>query len=176
MVGPRLLAALPHPVAVMEPIDLYGLDYIGLFNLRSRRGYRYVIIGVEYFSRVVDGEPLLEATAVASFKFLSRVARLLGWPLATYTDNRSHFRGDDFTYPCSQVGIKNIWAPVTSPWSVGLSERMVQIVIAALRAIIVTGLLNVLNWDLYIPAILKSINTRRIERTGFSPFEILMGF
>ena len=108
MVGPRLPAALPHPVAVIEPMDLYGLDYISPFNLRSRRGYRYVIIGVEYFSRVVDGEPLLEATAAASFKFLSRVTRLLGWPLATYTNNRSHFRGDNFTHPYSQVGIKNI--------------------------------------------------------------------
>lgn len=107
MAGPGPPNSIPHPIAILEPIDLYGMDYLGPLSPRAQSGNTYVLIGVEYFSRYVHAEPLLEATAANSYRFLQNVAQQLGWPLVTYTDNGSHFKGHNFVEPTKKMGVKH---------------------------------------------------------------------
>lgn len=174
--APKLPQQVPHPIAVMEPMDLVGMDYIGPINPPSVRGNRYIAVSADYLSRFTFGEATPEATAGFSFNFLqNNVARVFGWPGSLYTDNGSHFTGAECHDRVEAMGTRHILAPVTAPWSVGLLERIVQLVIAGLRAFVAGDPGNVFEWDKFLSMVIQSINSRVLDIHGFTPAELLLG-
>ncbi|KAJ5802330.1 uncharacterized protein N7503_004780 [Penicillium pulvis] len=63
LVGPKLPKEPAHSIAVLDPMAMFGIDYIGPFNPPSSRGHRYILIGVDYMSRFAWGIPTTEAKA-----------------------------------------------------------------------------------------------------------------
>jgi transposase InsO family protein len=86
-----------------------------------------ILVVVDYFSTFVFAIPLQEATGYAVMSTWSRHwTPIVGWPLQTYTDNGSHFRNATVMTVFANHGTNMVFAPVSHPASVGLSERMVR--------------------------------------------------
>ncbi|KAJ5548839.1 hypothetical protein N7513_006073 [Penicillium frequentans] len=70
LVGPKLPKEPAHSIAVLDPMVMFGIDYIGLFNPPSSRGHRYILIGVDYMSRFAWGIPTMVAKSTTSAAFM----------------------------------------------------------------------------------------------------------
>lgn len=164
------------PVLHLQPLDCIGLDYIGPFSPISKSGARYILIAVDYFSGFLWARALPAATSANTVEFFHRaIVDVFGFPRMVYTDNGSHFKRF-FTAMLAKFEVKHLWAPTSHPQSVGMSERYVQIVLAALRSILQHVGAYIFDWDKFLRTCVHAINTRLIKVHGFSPSQLLMGF
>jgi hypothetical protein len=97
----------------------------------------------------------------------------LGHPLAVYTNNGTHFTGDDFHSRLKERRINNQPALKTHPQSVELSERDVQLVMNVLNRM-VQG--SNWKWDELSPFAVKAQNTRIVRVHGYTPAELLSDY
>ena len=172
--GPLKPSAGVRPIVQLRPMDMVGLDFIGPISPMSENGSQYIVILVDYFTRHLWAEPTARVTGAAARQLLERVSRLVGWPLAAYTDNGSHFTGTEFHSALIKNKVKHFPAPRHHPQSVGLSERYVQLVMGILRKRVQGG--NKRLWDTLLDEVVSNINTRVLRIHGQSPAELLFGF
>ena len=150
------------------------MDFIGPIAPTSSKANQYIIILVDHFTRHLFADAAPRATGAVAQQLLERVARLVWWPLAVYTDNGTHFIGTDFHQTLVKKNIKHVPAPRHHPQSVGLSERYVQLIMGALRKL-VQHTEKVL-WDTLLDDVISSINTRVLRIHCQPPAELLFGF
>ena len=172
--GPLKPSAGIRPIVQLKPMDMVGMDFIGPIAPASTTGNQYIIVLVDYFTRHLFADAAPRATGVVARKLIERVARLVGWPLAVYTDNGTHFTGAEFHQTLVRNNIKHFPAPRHHPQSVGLSERYVQLVIGILHKRVQHT--DKLLWDTLLDDVVSSINTRVLRIHGKSPAELLFGF
>ncbi|PUU74850.1 hypothetical protein B9Z19DRAFT_1132437 [Tuber borchii] len=72
--------------------------------------------------------------------------------------------------------VRHFPASKTHPSSVGLSERYVQILMTALRATMQDKPNMIDQWDLFMPSVIYSMNTRLLRLHSYTPSELLFGF
>lgn len=167
------------PVIRFAPLDLFGLDFVGPISPACQlNGDKYVLVGVDYFSRFTWTQAYTSCSALAVLDFLmNKIAPLVGWPRELYTDNGTHFTAAEVAHELAKHGVTHYKAPITHPSSVGLSERNVQLVTARIRAF---GLENdaqgITYWSTCLPAATVAINTRLMKVHGHTPAELLLGF
>lgn len=129
-----------------------------------------------YFTRYLVAEAVPQATYANSVEFVDRkIVRPFGWPRAFYHDNGSHFK-KHLSAKLIEMKVKQYFAAISHPSSVGLAERYVQLVEKVFRAILQHHLDAIFEWDLLLPAVMNAINTRMIRAFGFTPAELLLGF
>lgn len=174
--GPlRRNGRLPHPILQVQPMDMIGMDYLGPISPRTSSGMLYVLIVVDYFSRMVWLQPVANADSVSTAKFLNRIFSFMGYPLAVYNDGGSHFKGE-VSILLETNGILQFRAPPSHPQSVGMAELVVQLVLNRLRRLHVEqGERVERDWDVFIPEIQHGLNNRYIRRFGYTPSELMFG-
>jgi hypothetical protein len=90
--GPNLPKALDRLVAVYSPLQLVGMDFIGLFP-ETKWGFKYILVIVDYFSRYMW---LVACRGVGAGDVLKAVDHWLTWlpvlPMAVYMDSAASFR------------------------------------------------------------------------------------
>jgi hypothetical protein len=107
-----------------------GLDFLGLITPSyTQTGAKYMLITVDYFLQFTWVRPYQAADgkSVISFfnNFITPYFRVL---FLLYTDNGSHFIGEPAMTYFKAKGIQHFMAPVSHLFSVGLIERIVQLV------------------------------------------------
>ena len=173
MLGPLRPSQGLLPIVHLQPMDCLGIDYIGPFTPIARSGARFIIIGVDYFTRFLFARAVPAATSSNTVAFVEdEIVRPFGWPRAFYHDNGSHFL-KFFKDKLAEMQVKQITAPTTHPGSVGLAERFV---LKCLRAVIMHDRENIMVWDTFLRRMVNAINTRLIRVYKFSPAELLLGF
>ena len=70
------------------PFAVWGLDIVGPFP-RSVRGYRFLYVAIDKFTKWVEVEPVRAETAEASVKFIRVIVCRFGVPNRIITDNGS---------------------------------------------------------------------------------------
>ncbi|SLM37532.1 Ribonuclease H-like domain [Lasallia pustulata] len=150
--GPKQGKGAMKHILELEPMSMVGLDFLGPINPScNTTNHKYILLAIDYFTR---------------FMWMEK---------AIYSDNGSHFTGQEINTIFQSHGVTHYTAPVTHPSSVGLIERNVQLVLSQLRArCIAAGTPG--SWSRYIPEIALSINTRLIQVHGYSPAELLLGY
>ncbi|RDL42036.1 uncharacterized protein BP5553_02015 [Venustampulla echinocandica] len=95
---------------------------------------KYVLIVVDYFSKIVSAKsfPKVDAAAAAQM-WDDHLVSIFGFTRVVYTDNGSHFTGFETVTLFESHGTTVIATPICRPESVRLIERMVQMVAAQLR-------------------------------------------
>jgi len=178
LVGPLRPSAGLLPIVQLQPLDMLGIDFIGpVTPITINTGYRYIVIAVDYFTRFVFVLPVTSATGETALQLLEgQIVRPFGWPRSIYTDNGQHFVNGIFPTALQQNLVRHFPAPKTHPSSVGLSERYVQILMTMLRTTVQDNKGSVESWDLFVPGIVHSINTRTLRIHGYIPAELLFGF
>ena len=116
-----------RPILQLQPMDMWGMDYIGPITPSCAiTGAKYILIIVDYFSRFLFARPLLEAMMSSTMDvILNHVTPITGWPRSVYSDNGSHFTGKEIHDMFAKFGVTHFAAAISHPSAVGLAERYV---------------------------------------------------
>lgn len=157
---------------------MVGMDFLGPINPASANGSKYVLIVVDYFTRMTFAQDYVSAdSAAVNDMWVSRLSPMLGWPTVLYCDNASYFTGLETRALLQSHGTQLITAPITHPASVGLVERTVQMIGGQLRKwVLARGARYMTHWASGLTPATININTRLMKIHGFSPAELMLGF
>ena len=177
--GPRKRNAELRPIVRFQPMDLVGMDFFGPVKPACQAtGAMYVLVVVDYFSRLVWTQAYASADQAAVFDmWTDRISPIFGWPYSIYTDNGTHFTGSEVEALFENRGVRHYKAPITHPSSVGLAERTVQLVVSQLRKWCrEKGPAATRIWSKALPHVTLNINTRLVRTYGYSPTELMFGY
>ena len=104
------------------PFAQWGLDIIGPFLVAARQ-LKFLIVGIDYFTKWVEAEALATITEknVRSFVWRHIIYRY-EIPKVLVSDYEKQFNNDSFKDFCSQLGIKNHYSSPAHPQAKGLVE------------------------------------------------------
>lgn len=85
---------------------MWGIDLMGKF-LKSRNGYEYLVVAVDYFSKWIEVKPLANPIEENTLKFFHDfVLCRYGVPQAVVTDHETQL-STKFPTLCTRLGIKH---------------------------------------------------------------------
>jgi hypothetical protein len=135
---------------------------------------KYVVVGVEYFSKWIEAKPLAMITSAKVQKFFwQNIVCRFGVPKAITVDNETQFDAETFKVFCDQIGTKIYFASVRHPESNGLVERA--------NGIIITGIMKSFfnqprgKWLDELKKVVWNHNTVVSRSIEFTPFKLLFG-
>jgi hypothetical protein len=162
---------LMKPIIVSEPWHTVGLDITGPLPT-TRRGNRFILVVVDYFTKWVELFPLqsTKATTIAQI-FLDEVICRFGFPVRVISDNGVQFISKIFIQLCTLLGIQHQRTPLYHPQS-NLSERINR----TLRPILASLAHNdSKSWDIKLSQIAFALRTAPSESTDHSPAFLMFG-
>ena len=156
------------------PFQRVALDFAGPFPT-SERGKKYLIVGIDHFSRFVYAQPTSTATSLEAATFLRHICNLEGTPSEVLTDNGTHFKGH-FKLFLESRGIRHVLSSPHHPQSNGMAERFMRTVKGMIRAELIQKMdTNQTGWDAKVDTIVRDYNMALVESTRVSPFELARG-
>nr|XP_009388298.1 PREDICTED: uncharacterized protein LOC103975116 [Musa acuminata subsp. malaccensis] len=150
----------------------WGLDLLGPFPPASGQR-RYIIVGVDYFTKWVEAEPLATITEYQVEKFVwKNLVTRFGLPKAIVTDNGPQFADRRFREFCAGHGIQLKYSSVAHPHTNGLVEVTNRSILDGLKRR-VSAARSV--WTDELPSVLWSLRTTPKTATGESPYSLTFG-
>ena len=169
---PAIPRAPLRPLPLMEvPFERIGMDLIGPFP-RSARGYRFVLVLVDYATRYPEAVPLRTISAKSVAQALFQVISRVGIPKEILTDQGTSFMSRTLRELYGLLGVKSIRTSVYHPQTDGLVERLNKTLKSMIRKFIHEEERNLAKW---LDPLLFAVREVPQASTGFSPFELLFG-
>ena len=162
---------LMKSIIVTEPWHTVGIDITGPLP-KTRRGNRFILVVVDYFTKWVELFPLqcTKANIIAQL-FLDEVICRFGFPIRVISDNGVQFLSKIFIQLCDLLGIHHQRTPLYHPQS-NLSERINR----TLKPILASLAHNdSKSWDLKLSQIAFALRTAPSESTDNSPAFLMFG-
>lgn len=75
------------PIVVDEPFTQWGLGFIGMINLTSSTGHRWILAAIDYFTRWTEAVPLRNAMETKILGFLEELVSSFGPSKTIISDN-----------------------------------------------------------------------------------------
>ncbi|GKB77243.1 reverse transcriptase domain-containing protein [Tanacetum coccineum] len=97
-----------------------GINFMGPFP--SSRGYKYILVAVDYLSKWVEAKALPTNDARVVVKFLKSFFARFGTPSAIISDRRTHFCNDQFAKVMLKYGVTHRLSTVYHPQTSGQVE------------------------------------------------------
>ena len=95
-----------NPILVLDIFDVWGIDFIGPFLTSFR--YSYILVGVDYMSKLVEAIPCKANDHKVVLKFLKEnIFSIFGVPKAIISDGGSHFCNKPFQTLLDKYGVKH---------------------------------------------------------------------
>ena len=136
-----------RPTWVVEPFDLLYLGWIIDLPMTSSRK-SCIITCTDALTKWTETRATVRATALESTKFLAeQVIFRFGVPVATATDNGTHFMGEFDTF-LKTMNITHHWETQYHPQSTRQAERTNALLINRLRPWFTEG--SKFEWDHYL--------------------------
>ncbi|XP_065008767.1 uncharacterized protein LOC135639007 [Musa acuminata AAA Group] len=177
-IGGRTLAhtILRHgyywPTMCRDAKAYWGLDLLGPFPPASGQ-QKYIIAGVDYFTKWVEAEPLATITEHRMEKFVwKNLVTRFGLPKAIITDNGPQFAGRRFREFCADHGIQLRFSSVAHPQTNGLAEVTNRSVLDGLKRRVSAARST---WTDELPNVLWSLRTTPKTATRESPYSLAFG-
>ncbi|OMH80871.1 Pro-Pol polyprotein [Zancudomyces culisetae] len=152
--GGRTRRSNLNPIFSPRPFSIFGIDAIGPINPVSKTGNRFILTGIDYFTK----------WPVAAAWF--------GVPSQIITDRGSGFVSDLAEQVYKELGIRHTPTTPYRPQSNGQVERLNQ---TLKNALVRQCRKDKQNWDKFIWKSLLAIRTMRNKSTKYSPAELLYG-
>lgn len=176
----RVRSTFNAPQPQLHPLPIQGMGYRWSFDLagplpKTERGNRFVMIGIEHFSKWCILAPLPDKQSKHTAQvLLDRVLSTWGAPAVVLTDQGKEFEGE-FDALCYRALIDHRTTSRDHPEADGLAERMVQTTKVALRKYgLIAG--NHSNWDLQLPWLSMGYNfSKQASLAAFSPYHLVYG-
>lgn len=156
---------------ISKPFQLISVDIVGPLP-RSSKGYLYILVVCDYFSKFVLTFPLRAASAkIISQHIENDVFLLFGVPQFLVSDNGTQFRSVEFKNLCQKYNTTILYTALYHPQS-NPTERTNR-VIKTMLAVHVQE--NHRKWDVFLSPVTCAIRTLVHEVTGHTPYFILFG-
>jgi hypothetical protein len=155
-----------------EPGDRVHLDIFGPL-VRSARGNKYGLVGVDQFSKWVEIWALSEQTAetIAETFFDQWVTRY-GVPIQIHTDQGKNFDGNFFKSFCTLLEVVKTRTTPYRPSSNGQVERYNRVILQFIRCFL-EGKQK--NWDKYVSVLGMALRASVNRSTGFTANMLHLG-
>ena len=160
----------PFPL-IEAPFERIGMDLVGPLD-RSSRGYRFVLVLVDYATRYPKAVPLRNISARTVAEALFKVISRVGIPKEILTDQGTTFMSRTLRELYELLGIKSIRTSVYHPQTDGLVERFNRTLKNMIRKFVHE---DAKNWDKWLEPLLFAVREVPQASSGFSPFELLYG-
>ncbi|KAK3931695.1 Transposon Tf2-11 polyprotein [Frankliniella fusca] len=156
---------------VSRPMELVSADLIGPLP-RSSKGYTFLSVITDAFSKYVFIRPLRAATATAVTNHLKEEVILRhGAPRLILVDNGQQYRSQLFQELCKNHHIAIRYNCAYNPRS-NPTERTNQ----TLETMIVSYVQEKhRTWDLFLPELQSALNSSVSHVTGYTPHQVLYG-
>ena len=117
-----LLHMMPlNPILVVELFDVWGIIFMGPFP--TSYGHSYILVGVDYVSKLVEAIPCKTNDHKVVFKFLkANTFSRFGVPKAIISDGGSHFCNKSLEKLIAKYGVKHKLATPYHPQTSGQVE------------------------------------------------------
>ncbi|GAU42913.1 hypothetical protein TSUD_86510 [Trifolium subterraneum] len=121
--------APPHELKSLSspwPFAWWGMDILGPFT-RGNLQCKYLIVGVDYFTKWVEAEPLPEITSFRILRFFTRdILCRFGIPQAVVTDNGTQFTDKTFRGFLAKINTKHHFTSVEHPKPTGKQKPRIE--------------------------------------------------
>ena len=155
------------------PFQLVSVDLIGPLP-RSKRGFSWLIVLTDWYTKFVLVKPLRRATAQEVTEFMEReVFLMFGIPEIVMCDNGVQFVSGLFKRLMSDYGIKKCWYNAKYHPQVNFTERVNRVITTAIRSYI--GNQPHYTWDEKVFHIASAIRSAVHEVTGYAPNHLVFG-
>jgi hypothetical protein len=153
----------------------YPFEHIAVDNFQmestSPRGYNYVLVVVDIATRFVLLYPLENEKATSIAKRLWECFCLFGVPKVIQSDRGAAFVNKIVSKLTLELGVDHRLVAPYNPRANGAAERFVQTAKAALLKCC-EG--NIIDFDLYLPAVQFAMNTKESPLHGGTPFSLML--
>lgn len=167
------IKALPYVTAAPNPMERICIDTMGPLS-KSAKGYSYILVVIDAFSRFVELYPCVSTTAMEAAERLCEHTGRYGTPLQILSDGGSQFLNDTVQALSKLLGVSYIKATPYSKEENGIVERANKEVLRHLRAFIADE--KVLEaWATYLPLIQRIMNSTKHSSLGVAPADIMFG-
>uniref|UniRef100_A0A3Q1GSS6 Gypsy retrotransposon integrase-like protein 1 n=1 Tax=Acanthochromis polyacanthus TaxID=80966 RepID=A0A3Q1GSS6_9TELE len=156
---------------VEAPWEKLGMDLMGPFP-RSKKGNRFLLVIVDYFTKWVEMFPLKDSKAHRITTILKdEIFTRFGVPQELVSDRGPQFTGHEMANLCRSWGVTQKFTTSYHPQA-NLTERSNR-TIKTMIASYVGDQHN--NWDKWIREFRFAINAAQHETTGRTPAELALG-
>lgn len=160
------------PITSSWPFYKSGLDISGPFP-EALGKIKYLIVGIDYFTKWIEAKPLATITGnqVKKFAWDNIVCRYGMWG-EIVSDNGKQFRGNPFKDWCEKLNIKQRFASFKHPQANGLVERSNRSLGEGIKARIDQRRRD---WLEEVPHVLWAHRTMIKSSNGDTPFSLTYG-
>lgn len=164
-----------HPLTTVKagaPFDRVALDILDT-RITTPRGYKYILVISDYFTKWTDAFPLRRHTAYDVAKLLvTRFVVYFGVPRQIHSDQGTEFESHLFRSMAEMLGSEKVRTAPYRPQSDGQVERFNRSVLAMLSAF-VSAKAN--DWDDHLPYVMSAYRSTVHSSTGCTPFAMVFG-
>ena len=149
------------------PFAQWGLDIMGPIPMALRQ-LKFLVVGIDYFTKWVEAEPLATITEknIRSFVWRNIICKY-GIPRVLVSNNGKQFNNSAFKDFCSELGIKNHYSSPTH----SQANEQVEVMNWTLLKIIKTRLEGAKGiWPDELPSVLWAYRTTARTPTKETPF------
>ena len=165
-------ATLVSMPLVDQPFEKVAVDIVGPVIPCSDRGYRFILVMVDYATRYPEATALKDIRAETIAEALWEMWTRLGIPGEVLSDRGSQFTSEVMQEVYRLLAVKgNLTTPYHAMCN-GLVERFNQTLKSMIKKLCSE---KPKTWDRYIPALLFAYREVPQASTGFSPFQLLYG-
>jgi hypothetical protein len=107
------------------PFTIWGIDIVGVLP-RAPRGFRFLFIAIDTFTKWVEAMPVVNITQDISIKFLQSIIYKFSVPKWVLTDNRTQFKGEKFARCCADFSINHQASSIAHPQMIGQVEEQMD--------------------------------------------------
>ena len=152
------------------PFATWGIDILGPFP-KAQGGYRFLIVAIDTFTKVVEAEPAGRITKGNTIKFLWSIVLHFGIPHRLLWANGMQFTSKKFENFCERHAIKHYRSSVYHPITNGQVDRGNGIILQGIK----THIFNRLSafdkkWVEELRTVLWSVCTIANRAMGETPF------
>jgi len=150
----------------------WGLDFIGMINLVSSMGHKWILTATDYFTRWSEAVPLEEATEKVILDFLEGITTHFGPPRTIILDNAKAFLGAKIADFALRYGIYLKTSSNYYPQGNGLVESTNKNLIRLIKRI---GVDHHKEWHKVLNIALWADRITPKQVTKISPYELVYG-
>ena len=127
------LGGVLNPLSSPWPFTQWGLDIVGPFPMIAGNK-RYLLVGIDSFTKWVEAEPLANIKNVDAKKFIWRnIVTRFKVPHTLISDNGLQFDSKAFRRYCYKLGITNRYSTLTYPQGNGQAETVSKVIVNGLQ-------------------------------------------
>ncbi|GAA5857406.1 hypothetical protein JCM9279_001790 [Rhodotorula babjevae] len=175
--GRQVFRTKLQPISVLAPMQLLSMDYFSLPRIGAR-GYKSVLVIVDYFSRFTWAYKFKEDTGRTTVSALTDLFDRFGCPSVLLSDNGSHLNCKEVNTFCEERGVERRTTPTYLPNTNGLVERTNSLLLSALERACAPANADgpTQKWPDKLHSVVDQLNNRVVSTTGSRPSDLIFGY